>query len=179
LAARGVRAAGRAHAAPDNPDQYTKRSAIMIKSPALIAAIVAIPSLAWTGDDRMVTRKSAHSVTATLDRLSEVLKTRGIGIAARVDHAAAAEKIGQTLKPTQLLIFGNPKLGTPLMQSNRKIGVELPMKVLAWEDDSGQVWLAYVKPQVLKSEYSVDGHDDIFREMDQALERLTEQAKPN
>ena len=152
----------------------------MIKSPALIAAIVAIPSLAWTGDDRMVTKKSAHSVAATLDRLSEVLKTRGIGITARVDHAAAAEKVGQTLKPTQLLIFGNPKLGTPLMQSNRRIGVELPMKVLAWEDDSGQVWLAYVKPEVLKSEYSIDGHDDTFREMGQALEKLTDEAiKPN
>ena len=152
----------------------------MVKWPALIAAVVAIPSLAWTGDDRMVVKKSSHSVAATLDRLSEVLKTRGIGIMARVDHAAAAEKVGQTLKPTQLLIFGNPKLGTPLMQSNRKIGVELPLKVLAWEDDSGQVWLAYVKQQVLKSEYSVEGHDEVFREMDQALEKLTDEAiKPN
>jgi uncharacterized protein (DUF302 family) len=146
----------------------------------LIAAIVVIPLLVWAGDDRMVTKKSAYSVAATLDRLSEVLKTRGITIAARVDHAAAAEKVGQILKPTQLLIFGNPRLGTPLMQSNRRIGVELPMKVLAWEDDSGQVWLAYVKPQVLKSEYSVDGHDDIFKEMEQALDRLTDEAiKPN
>ena len=94
----------------------------MVKWPALIAAVVAIPSLAWTGDDRLVVKKSSHSVAATLDRLSEVLKTRGIGITARVDHAAAAEKVGQTLKPTQLLIFGTPKLGTPLMQSNRRIG---------------------------------------------------------
>ena len=94
----------------------------MVKWPALIAAVVLIPSLAWTADDRMVAKKSAHSVAATLDRLSDVLKTRGIGITARVDHAAAAEKVGQTLKPTQLLIFGNPKLGTPLMQSNRRIG---------------------------------------------------------
>src|SRR5215470_15024665 len=129
----------------------------MVKWPALIAAIVVIPSLAWTGNDRMVVKKSSHSVAATLDRLSEVLKTRGIGITARVDHA-----------------------GTPLMQSNRRIGVELPMKVLAWEDDSGQVRLAYVKPEVLKSEYSVDGHDDTFREMGQALEKLTDEAiKPN
>jgi len=152
----------------------------MVKWLVLIAAIVAIPSLAWAGDDRMVAKKSTHSVAATLDRLSDVLKARGTGIAARIDHAAAAEKVGQTLKPTQLLMFGNPKLGTPLMQSNRKIGIELPMKVLAWEDDSGQVWLAYVKPEVLKSEYSIDGHDDIFREMNQALERFTDEAiKPN
>src|SRR5262249_33007421 len=83
--------------------QNTTRSAVMVKWPALIAAIVVIPSLAWTGNDRMVIKKSSHSVAATLDRLSEVLKTRGIGITARVDHAAAAEKVGQTLKPTQLL----------------------------------------------------------------------------
>src|SRR5262249_18598214 len=101
-------------------------------------------------------------------------------IIARVDHAAAAEKDGQTLKPTQLLIFGNPKLGTPLMQSNRKIGVELPLNGLASEDDSGQVCLAYIKPQVLKSEYSVEGHDAVLSEMDEALERLTDEAiKPN
>src|SRR5262249_49633177 len=174
----GVRSQERAN--PIMQIKNTTRSTIMIKWPALIAAVVAVPSLAWTGDDRMVAKKGAHSVATTLNRLSEVLTTKGIGSAARVDHAAAAEKVGQTLKPTQLLIFGNPKLGTPLMQSNRRIGVELPMKVLAWEDDSGQVWLAYVKPEVLKSEYSVDGHDDIFKEMDQALEKLTDEAiKPN
>src|SRR5262249_22708935 len=152
----------------------------MVKWPALIAAIVVIPSLACTGNDRMVVKKSSHSVAATLDRLSDVLKTRDIGITARVDHAAAAEKVGQTLKPTQLLIFGNPKLGIPLEQPNRRTGGDVPMKVLAWEYGSGQVWLAYVKPEVLNSEYSVDGHDDTFREMGQALEKLTDEAiKPS
>ncbi len=152
----------------------------MTKLPALIAAVVMIPSLAGSADDRLVTKRSPHSVAVTLDRLSEVLKARGIGIAARVDHADGAQRIGQALKPTQLLIFGNPKLGTPLMQSNRKVGLDLPMKVLAWEDDGGQVWLAYVKPDVLKSEHSINGHDDILREMTQALDKLTDEAiKPN
>ncbi len=152
----------------------------MTKLPALIAAIVMIPSLAWTGDDRLVAKKSPHSVAVTLDRLSETLKIRSIGIVARVDHAGAAQKIGQALKPTELLIFGNPKLGTRVMQSNRRIGLDLPMKVLAWEDDGGQVWLAYVKPEVLKSEYSVSGHDDVFKEMTQALDKLTDEAtNPN
>jgi uncharacterized protein (DUF302 family) len=152
----------------------------MTKLPALIAAVVVIASLAWAGDDRLVVKKSPHSVAATLDRLSEALKTRGIGIAARVDHAGAAQKAGLALKPTELLIFGNPKLGTQLMQSNRRIGLELPMRVLAWEDDSGQVWVVYVKPDVLKSEYSVDGRDELFREMGQVLDKLTDEAiKPN
>jgi uncharacterized protein (DUF302 family) len=152
----------------------------LTKLRALIAVIVMIPSLAWAGDDRMVAKKSPHSVAKTLDRLSEALKTRGIRIAAQVDHAGAAQKAGQALKPTQLLIFGNPKLGTPLMQSNRRIGIELPMRVLAWEDDGGQVWVAYVKPDVLRLEYSVDDQDHIFKEMAQALDKLTDEAiEPN
>jgi uncharacterized protein (DUF302 family) len=152
----------------------------MSKLPALIAAVVMLPSLAWAGDDRLVAKKSPHPVAVTMDRLSDALKARGIGIAARVDHAGAAQKAGQALKPTQLLIFGNPKLGTPLMQANRRIGLELPMKVLAWEDEGGQVWVAYVKPDVLKSEYSVDGRDDVFKAMTQALDNLTDEAiKPN
>jgi uncharacterized protein (DUF302 family) len=146
----------------------------MIKLLALIVAVVIVPSVAWTADDRIVAKKSPHSVSATLDRLTEVLKTRSIATTARIDHAGAAQRSGQVLKPTQLLIFGNPKLGTPLMQTNQRVGLELPMKVLSWEDDAGQVWLAYVKPDALKSEYSVCGHDDIFREMGQALDKLTD-----
>jgi uncharacterized protein (DUF302 family) len=119
-------------------------------------------------------------VQVTLDRMTEALKTRGIGVAARIDHAGAAQRIGQTLKPTQILLFGNPKLGTPLMQSNRRIALDLPMKVLAWEDEGGQVWLGYLKPEMLKAEYAISGNDGIFKEMGQTLERLTDDAiKPN
>ena len=148
----------------------------MTKLLAVIVAVVLVPSVARTADDRIVAKKSPHSVTATLDRLSVALNIQGIAIAARVDHAGAAQRIGQVLKPTQLLIFGNPKLGTPLMQANRRVGLELPMKVLAWEDDGGQVWLAYVKPDILKSEYSISDHDDIFQAMAQALDKLTDAA---
>ena len=70
-----------------------------------------------------------------------------------MDHAAGAKKIGQELKPTELLIFGNPKLGTPLMQANRRIGLDLPLKALAWEDDAGKVWLAYTAPSALKARH--------------------------
>jgi uncharacterized protein (DUF302 family) len=148
----------------------------MRKLPAVLAALVMIPSIAWAADDRVVAKKSAHSVAATLDRLTEVLTARGIGIAARIDHAAGAQRAGQSLKPTQVLIFGNPKLGTPLMQSNRRIGLDLPMKVLAWEDDAGQVWVAYVRPEALKSDHAIGDRDEVFREMSQALDKLTDEA---
>ena len=73
------------------------------------------------------------------------------------------------LKPTQLLIFGNPKLGTPLMQSKRTAGLDLPMKVLAWEDNEGKTWVAYTKPDVLKSRYGISGRDEVFKTMAGAL----------
>jgi uncharacterized protein (DUF302 family) len=142
----------------------------------IIAVIAIIPGISWAADGRLVIKKSPHSVAVTLDRLSELLRARGIGIAARVDRAAAAQKAGQALKPTQLLIFGDPRLGTPLMQTNPKIGLDLPMKVLAWEDDSGQVWIAYVRPASLKTEHAISGHDSTFERMAQGLEKLTNEA---
>jgi uncharacterized protein (DUF302 family) len=143
---------------------------------SLIAILAVVPGIAWAADDRLVIKKSAHTVAITLDRLSEALRARNVGIVARVDHAAAAQKVGQVLKPTQLLIFGDPKLGTPLMQANRRVGIDLPMKVLAWEDDDGQVWLSYVKPEILKREHGISGHDGALQGMAQALEKLIDEA---
>jgi uncharacterized protein (DUF302 family) len=140
------------------------------------ALIALLFSPALGADDHLITKKSAHNVSQTLDRLVEALKQRNVAVVARVDHAAAAQRAGQALGPTEVLIFGNPKLGTPLMQANRKIGLDLPMKVVAWEDDSGQVWLAYTKPEHLKAQYAVSGQDETFREMAQALDRLTDEA---
>jgi uncharacterized protein (DUF302 family) len=148
----------------------------MIKTLAAVAALAIASSAAWGDDARLVTKKSPHSVAVTLDRLADVLAARGIAVAARIDHAAGAQKAGQSLKPTQVLIFGNPKLGTPLMQSKRTIGLDLPMKVLAWEDDGGQVWVAYVKPEALKSDHAIGERDEVFREMAQALNALTDAA---
>lgn len=141
---------------------------------SLILFIAVVPTA--SAQDRLVTKKSPHSVAMTLDRLSDALKQRGITVVARVDHASAAEKIGEKLEPTQVLIFGNPKLGTPLMQSNQKIGLDLPMKVLAWRDRSGQVWLTYLKPSSLKSDYAISENDKTFAAMEQALDALTDEA---
>lgn len=142
----------------------------------LLASFFLAISLTAGAEDRLVTKKSAHSVATTIDRLSEALKQRGIPIVARVDHAAAAERIGERLDATQLLLFGNPKLGTPLMQSNQKIGLDLPMKALAWRDRSGQVWLAYTRPSSLKSDYAISDRDSTFTAMEKALDTLTNEA---
>lgn len=123
--------------------------------------------------DKLVVKQSPHSVSDTLDRLEKVLKSKGISVFTRVDHAAGADKAGLSLKPTQLLIFGNPKLGTPLMQANRQIGADLPMKALAWEDDDGKVWLGYTAPAALKERFGISGKDEIFNKMTGALDKLT------
>lgn len=126
--------------------------------------------------DELVVKPSNHSVAVTLDRLAKVLESKGITIFARVNHAAGAKKTGQDLKPTELLIFGNPKLGTPLMQAERKIGLDLPLKALAWEDASGKVWLAYTAPAALKARHGVSGRDAVFQKMTGALDKLTNAA---
>jgi uncharacterized protein (DUF302 family) len=91
----------------------------------------------------LITIPSAHSVEETIDRLASEVKSKGMTIFARVDHAAGAKDAGLSLRPTLLLIFGNAKGGTPLMQGNQQIGIDLPLKALAWKDASGKTWVSY------------------------------------
>ena len=124
----------------------------------------------------MVVKQSPYSVSRTLDRLTSIMQKKGITIFARVNHAAGAERVGQQLKSTELLIFGNPKLGTPLMQAKREIGVDLPLKALAWQDDAGKVWLGYTAPDALKARHGVSGRDEVFKKMTGVLDKLTSAA---
>jgi uncharacterized protein (DUF302 family) len=94
----------------------------------------------------LVSQKSSRSAKATLDRLAAALAEKGVTIFARVDHGGGAAAVGMSLRPTELLIFGNPKGGTPLMQEAQSAGIDLPLKALAWEDASGQAWLGYNDP---------------------------------
>ena len=103
----------------------------------------------------LITVPSAHSAAETLDRLEAVLKAKGVTIFARVDHAAAAATAQMLLRPTQVLIFGNPKGGTPLMQAAQTIGIDLPLKVLAWQDANGKNWLSYNDPAWLAKRHGI------------------------
>ncbi len=124
----------------------------------------------------MVVKQSPYSVSETLDRLTTIMQKKGLTIFARVNHGAGAKSAGLDLKPTELLIFGNPKLGTPLMQAKREIGVDLPLKALAWRDDAGKVWLGYTKPDTLKARHGISGRDEVFKKMTGALDKLTSAA---
>jgi uncharacterized protein (DUF302 family) len=97
-------------------------------------------------DDGLITLASHHTVKETMDRLEAALREKGITLFARIDHAAGAAAVDMPLRPTELIIFGNPKAGTPLMQARQSIGIDLPLKMLGWQDAAGEVWLAYNDP---------------------------------
>ena len=105
--------------------------------------------------DGLVTLPSNSSVKQTIERLEADLRSKGATIFARIDHAAGAAEVNLPLRPTELLIFGNPRGGTPLMQLRQTIGIDLPLKALAWEDQSGQVWLSYNDPAWLAARHSL------------------------
>jgi uncharacterized protein (DUF302 family) len=112
----------------------------------LLAIVIAASATAAAAADGLVAVKSPHSAKMTMDKFEAVAKERGSNIFARIDHAAGAQKVGKTLRPTELLIFGNPQGGTPLMECAQSAGIDLPLKALVWEDAQGQAWLGYNDP---------------------------------
>lgn len=116
---------------------------------AVTAACSTLTAPTTAADQGMTVLKSPHSAADTMTRLEAQVKQRGLAVFARIDHAAGAARTGQTLRPTELLIFGSPQTGTPLMQCAQRVGIDLPMKALAWSDAQGQTWLGYNEPQWL------------------------------
>jgi uncharacterized protein (DUF302 family) len=128
-------------------------------------------------DNGLVTIPSKHPVKATLDRAVVMLKAKGTTVFARIDHAAGAEDVGMTLRPTELLIFGNAKAGTPLIAAQQAIGIDLPLKLLAWEDESGKVWLSYNDPVWLAARHGLGAESTaITNAMSEALAALAQHA---
>ena len=103
----------------------------------------------------LVTIASPHTPKETLDRLAKAVVDQGLAIVARVDHAGAAAKVGLDLRPTELLVFGNARAGTPLMQAAQLIGIDLPLRALAWQDEAGRTWLSYVDPVSLADRHGI------------------------
>lgn len=125
--------------------------------------------------ERFMVKKSQYSVTKTLDRLETILKQKGITIFARVNHAEGARRVGLKMPETQLLIFGNPKMGTPLMNEQILMGLDLPMKVLCWKDKNNQTWLAYTKASELQARHGLK-NQALLDKMSHALNAMTNKA---
>ena len=142
----------------------------------LVVAVImmACVSVSMAGGDGLVTKKSKYSAAETLDRLEKVLKEKGINVFARISHKKNAEGVKLSLRPTELLIFGNPKLGTHFFTSNQKAGIDFPMKMLAWEDEKGQVWLTYNDPAYLAKRHGIKDRDDVAKKMAGALAKFSD-----
>lgn len=120
----------------------------------------------------MARMKSNYSVDETLNRLEAALAERGVPVAGRFDHAKNAASVGVEMLPTQLLMFGNPKVGTPLIAADRRAGLELPMKALAYEDADG-VWLETTDPDGIKAKLNLQGVDENIEMMNKVLAALS------
>ena len=106
-------------------------------------------------DNGIVTIPSLQTVDQTVEQLEKTLRAKGIKLFALIDHSGEAEKAGLAMPPTKLLIFGNPKVGTPLMLASPTIAIDLPLKILVWEDPAGKVWISYNSPAFLQSRHAL------------------------
>jgi len=117
--------------------------------------------------------KSTHNVTETINKLEAILTKKGMTIFKRVNHTTGAEKVGLQLRPTELLIFGNPKVGTPLMLCSQTAALDLPQKALSYEDENGQVWLAYNDPAYMAKRHNTKDCDAAVQKVTNALAKFT------
>ena len=140
---------------------------------AVFFALLVWASVTSAASDGMVKVRSAHDVATTADRLAGVVEKKGLTLFARVDHAAGARGVDLALRPTELLIFGNPRVGTPLMQCRQEVALDLPQKALIWEDAEGRVWIGYNAPAYLAQRHAVAGCDAVLEKIQGALAGLT------
>src|SRR5437667_7105191 len=106
-------------------------------------------------DTGIIDKPSSHSVDQTVEKLKGILAAKGVALFALIDHSGEAEKVGMKMRPTKLLIFGNPKAGTPLMLASPSIAIDLPLKILVWEDAQGKVWVSYNSPEYLQRRHGL------------------------
>jgi uncharacterized protein (DUF302 family) len=127
--------------------------------------------------DGLTTVRSSYGPKETMDRLAAAVKAKDLTVFARIDNAAGAAEVGLSLRPTELLIFGNARGGTPLMQSNQTVGIDLPLKALIWQDASGDTWLSYNDPSWIAKRHGLGhGTDATINAMSAALDALARTA---
>jgi uncharacterized protein (DUF302 family) len=124
----------------------------------------------------LTTMPSRFGPSQTMDRLEAEIRARGLNVFARIDHAAGAAKVGLTLAPTDLIIFGNARGGTPLMQSVQTVGIDLPLKILSWQDAANNTWLSYNEPTWIAQRHGVAGRESTVEKMADLLRAIAKEA---
>lgn len=141
------------------------------KMPSTRATMTAIDA-----EKGLVTLQSNHSVQDTADKLAAIIESKGMKVFARVDHQKNAQGVNLTLRPTQVIMFGNPKAGTPLMNCEQSVAIDLPQKILISEDADKKVWLSYNNPEYLKSRHNIKGCDTQLANIAKALDGVSKAA---
>lgn len=147
----------------------------MVRLLLSLVLICFLASIAFA-DSGLISVQSSHDVKATADRLESALREKGMTVFIRINHAEGARKIGASLRPTQLLIFGNPNVGTPLMQCGQSVAIDLPQKALIWEDEVGQVWLSYNDPKYIANRHGLTGCTEVIKRIEEALSNFAKMA---
>src|SRR5215831_10898372 len=123
--------------------------------------------------DGLTSIRSSFGPKETMDRLEAEIRAHGLNVFARIDHAAGAAEVGLTLRPTELIIFGNARGGTPLMQAAQTVGIDLPLKALVWEDASGKTWLSYNEPSWIAQRHGIADAEPVVSKMSDLLSAIT------
>lgn len=139
----------------------------------IIAYLLIWPSLAFGQADKMIEVESKYSVSETVTKLKAVIEAKGLNLFAVIDHGAAAEKTGLELRPTTLVIFGNPKVGTLLMQADQRMGIELPMKFLVHETGVGETIISYNDPEAYLTSYNLAERAEVIAKIKKVLAGLS------
>ncbi len=146
----------------------TKLTAPIAFAAILATSVFATPSLAM---DDWIVKQSPHDVSTTADRLVAVIKKAGATVFARIDHQAGAKKAGLEMQPATVVLFGNPKIGTPIMLANPRAAIDLPIRVLIWSKD-GKTQIGALSPAAMKARYKIEGVEQPFAKMNGALNKL-------
>lgn len=141
----------------------------------VVLGIVVFASIAYA-ESGMIDIKSSHDVKITAERLENALRAKGMTIFIRINHTEGAQKVGEKLRPTELIIFGNPRVGTPLMNCSQSVAIDLPQKALIWEDETGQVWLSYNDPMYLAKRHEIKECAEILKKIERALSAFSKSA---
>ncbi|PMM34464.1 DUF302 domain-containing protein [Vibrio lentus] len=131
-------------------------------------------SFSVAASDGLVKYESNYSVKETADRFEDIAKSKGLTLFARVDHQKNAASVNLELRSTEVIIFGNPKVGTPLMQCAQDVAIDLPQKVMVSEDDNKKVWLTYNNPTYLMERHQIQGCDEVIKKISGVLSKLSE-----
>lgn len=150
-----------------------------MKKVILFLAVILLSAIPSMAADGIISVQSNFDVAETANRMESILQEKGMTLFNRIKHSEGASKVGIELRDTELLIFGNPKVGSPLMKCQQTIAIDLPQKALIWQADEGTVFISYNDPIYLQKRHSVSGCEEVFKKITKALEGITKAAASN